>query len=313
MRIREQGGDVEILAPAKVNLFLEVLGRRADGFHELETLLWPVAMYDTLAFRTDETSAEITLECSWGPYPSSRVSTGNGAQGSQALRLEELPEGSDNLVVRAIRLLRERAGVRRGARLRLVKRIPLSAGLAGGSSNAAAALVAANLGWGLGWPRSALGQIAAELGSDVPFFLAGGPAVCRGRGEQVELVAHRMLLHLVIVRPPVGLSTADVYRACLPARDPRPLSPLLQALGAGNVAKVGRLLHNRLQPAAASLCPWIDRLAREFARLNTAGHQMSGSGSSYFGLCHDARQARRAAQQLRERGFHQVFATSGCA
>ena len=122
-----------------------------------------------------------------------------------------MPEGPDNLVVRAVELVRRRAGVRRGAKLLLVKRIPAAAGLGGGSSDAAAALVAANEGWRLGRSRDELADWAAELGSDVPFFLAGGPAICRGRGERVEPVAGLGALDFVVVRPPEGLSTAAVY------------------------------------------------------------------------------------------------------
>ena len=112
-----------------------------------------------------------------------------GAGGPSGRGLDEVPEGPENLVLRAVELVRRRAGVRRGAKLWLVKRIPAVAGLGGGSSDAAAALVAANVGWRLGRSREELAEWAAELGSDVPFFLAGGPAICRGRGERVEPVA----------------------------------------------------------------------------------------------------------------------------
>src|SRR5690606_4305446 len=127
---------------------------------------------------------------------------------AQAGRLGDLPTDRSNLAVRAVELLQARAGIEAGATMRLVKRIPSAAGLGGGSSDAAAALMAANQAWGLNWSVSKLETLAGELGSDVPFFLTPGAAICRGRGERVEPLPRTMPLHVVVVRPPVGLSTA---------------------------------------------------------------------------------------------------------
>jgi 4-diphosphocytidyl-2-C-methyl-D-erythritol kinase len=300
MHVHRSTSGLEIFAPAKLNLFLEVLGKRADGFHEIETLMVPVGWYDTLTF-TPNPVGRISLACQ-RTLPA----------GSRSHEAEELPSGDDNLVLRAVHLLRERCGTKLGADLRLFKRIPLAAGLAGGSSDAAAALAVANVGWNLDWPRKALSTLAAELGSDVPFFLAGGPAVCRGRGEQIEPVTGVGGLHFVVVRPPEGLATPAVYRACRPATEPRRVGPLLAALGSGDLGQAGRLLYNGLQPAAEGLSRWIGRLKDEFARLGCLGHQMSGSGTSYFALCQHARQAQRIAARLRSRGVGQVCAVAGC-
>jgi 4-diphosphocytidyl-2-C-methyl-D-erythritol kinase len=192
----------------------------------------------------------------------------------------------------------------------LVKRIPAAAGLGGASSDAAAALVAANLGWNLGWTRERLMELAAELGSDVPFFLTEvGAAVCRGRGEQIApLRAAR--LHVVVVRPPVGLSTPQVYRRCRPAAAPASVQNLRQALECGNAAGVARQLANRLQAPAAELTTWIGQLEDEFSRQDCLGHQMSGSGSSYFGICRSARHAQRVASRLRARQAGMVYAAA---
>ena len=114
----------------------------------------------------------------------------------------------------------------------------------------------------------------------------------------------------MIVRPPVGLSTPQVYKACRPAEKPASLEFLLESLAKGDPAQAGRQLHNRLQPAAESLTPWIGRLRHEFERQDMVGHQMSGSGSSYFGLCRSARQARRVAARLRARDIGTVFAAT---
>jgi 4-diphosphocytidyl-2-C-methyl-D-erythritol kinase len=219
-----------------------------------------------------------------------------------------VPEGPANLAARAVELLGSRAGVRLGATVRLIKRIPSAAGLGGGSSDAAAALAAANELWRLGWPPRDLAELGAELGSDVPLFFSPGPAICRGRGERVEPIAPAGPLHFVVARPPAGLSTAAVYRACQPGRPPRRVEPLREALELGDARKAGRLLFNRLEPAAEELSPWIARLREEFAAADCLGHQMSGSGSSYFGLCRHARHARRVAGRLRAKGVAMALA-----
>lgn len=301
MHLQKRGDVVVVHAPAKLNLFFEVLGKRPDGYHEVESLIVPVALYDTLSF-TAEADGPLRLEC----RPVS------GLWGADGTWLGEFPQGDENLVVRAVELLRRRAGVRSGGTLRLVKRIPTAAGLGGGSSDAAAALAAANAGWGLGWSWQELAHLGAELGSDVPLFFAQGPAVCRGRGERVEPVAAFGTLHFVLVRPPVGLSTAAVYRACTPGEPARNVQPLVEALAGGNLGELGRRLSNRLEPAAAALSPWIRRLRAEFEKTDCVGNQMSGSGSCWFGLCRHARHARRVAQRLQARGVGVALAVRGC-
>ena len=175
MNLRQIGAPQVIQAPAKVNLFLEVFGRRDDGYHELETLLVPVRLYDSLCFA----AMSAGQDGSAGPLEL-HVSTSGG---QSILRpLEDVPTDRTNLVIRALELLREQSGCRFGAVVDLVKRIPISAGLGGGSSDAAAALRLANRGWNIGFNDLQLSELGAQLGSDVPFFLAISPAVCRGRG-----------------------------------------------------------------------------------------------------------------------------------
>jgi 4-diphosphocytidyl-2-C-methyl-D-erythritol kinase len=301
MYVRDLARLVEIQTPAKLNLFLEVLARRTDGFHEIETLMTPISLYDTL-YLAAEPRGTIELTCQW-------------AAGLEAQRQAEppadewevLPTGPENVVVRALARLRSRASVEAGATVRLVKRIPAAAGLGGASSDAAAALVAANRQWRLGWNREQLAEVAAEVGSDVPFFLSGGAAVCRGRGERIEPVRGLPPLHVVVVWPPAGLATRDVYRGCRLADAPQSMEPLLLALRTGRSDHIGRGLFNRLQPAAERLSPWIAQLRAAFVRLDCCGHQMSGSGTSYFGLCRHARHARRVAGQLQAASLGAVF------
>jgi 4-diphosphocytidyl-2-C-methyl-D-erythritol kinase len=180
--------------------------------------------------------------------------------------------------------------------------------MGGASSDAAAALVAANAGWELDWPREWLAKLAAEIGSDVPFFVIADAARATGRGERLEPLAGLQPLDVVVVRPPEGLSTPLVYRQCGVPQQPRPAEEFLQAWRTGRMAEVGRRLHNRLTEPARELSPWIGRLAEEFGRLETMGHQMSGSGTSYFGIARDGRHARRLAATLRARGWGWVFA-----
>lgn len=301
MQVHRSAVELVIQTPAKLNLFFEVLAKRIDGYHEIETLMCPIGLYDTLCFE-EIPGHKVEFSCRLASSACNRDGRG----------FSTIPTGPENLVVRAVELARRRAGVHRGARLLLVKRIPAAAGLGGGSSDAAAALVAANEGWQLGRSSSELAEWAAELGSDVPFFLVGGSAVCRGRGELVEPVPGLAGLWFVVVYPPEGLSTAAVYGLCRPADRAQQVQPLVDALRRGDLATVGRRLCNRLQPAAESLSPWVKRLQHEFHQEDCLGHGMSGSGSSYFGVYRHARHARRSAQRLHARGLGAVFAVRSC-
>jgi len=306
MHVRRSATHVEILTPAKINLFLEVLAKRPDGYHEIVTLLSAATIYDSLTF-TPRRQEEITLQVRWAlGYSAKNARHGAATHAAHELQWGDVPTGRENLACRAANLVRERAGIRDGAAMHLVKRIPAASGLGGASSDAAAALVAANAAWNLNWPRERLVELASELGSDVPFFLTTGAAVCRGRGEQIE-ACRTMRLHYVIVRPPVGLSTPRVYQQCCPVEQLSGIENMTESLKRGNAADVGRHLINSLQPAAASLTPWITRLQQEFRRHDLLGHQMSGSGSSYFGLCRTARHARRVASRLRSLRIGTVF------
>lgn len=296
MRIYKHPASLEIWSPAKLNLSLEVLGKRPDGFHEIESLMVPISWYDTL-YVSVEPSGKLELKTEWAA----------GFQPPEDDRSGKLPPESMNLVYRALDRLRTAAGVKQGMRVRLVKRIPLAAGLAGGSSNAAAALVAGSRLWGLNWKREQLSQIAMELGSDLPFFFTGGAAIARGRGEQLNPVAGLAGISFVVAKPPAGLSTAEVYRACQPASVPTAADDLVKLLKTGDLAAAGKRFVNRLQPAAERLSPWILRLKRVFQTAHLPGHLMSGSGTSYFGLCHSARQGRRICDWIRSQLPGQVF------
>jgi len=286
MILRDIPGGVEALAPAKLNLFLEILGRRPDGYHEIETLMVAVNLEDRLTF-ADDPSGEVTLRCD---DPA-------------------LPTGSDNLVVKAAGRLKSAAGCPRGASIVLNKAIPAQAGLAGGSSDAAATLRALDRLWGLQTPPGRLDAVAGEVGSDVAFFLHTPAAVCRGRGERVVPVPLRREWHFVVVCPAAGLSTAEVYANLTPPERPRPVGPVLEALAHDGPVALGGSLFNRLQPTAESLRPALTRVAIALAEIGPPlldGHLMSGSGSAYFGLARDRDAADEAARRLRTLGLGRV-------
>jgi 4-diphosphocytidyl-2-C-methyl-D-erythritol kinase len=299
MLSRDQFTSVTVFAPAKLNLFLKVLGKRNDGFHELETLMVSVDLYDTLVCHDDPTGA-LTLKCR---------DAGARRHHSQA---REMPgSGPDNLVIRAARLLKETSGTSRGARIELWKRIPLAAGLAGGSSDAAATLAALNSLWKLGLPTAELMQLAARLGSDIPFFLcSASAAICRGRGEIVEPLPLAARLWFVVARPATGLSTAEVFRNCRPAAIRQSADDLAAALTRGQQHESARLFHNSLQEPAERLNAEVTRLKQAFARQPFIGHQMSGSGTSYFGWCRSRRQAAQCAARLKASRLGEVFIVS---
>ncbi len=282
MIVRSIAGGVEVLAPAKLNLYLEILERRPDDYHEIESLMVTVDHYDVLTV-CDEASGAIVLECD---DPS-------------------LPVDGRNLVVKAAELLKSASGGKAGARISLKKAIPAQAGLAGGSSDAAATLVALDRLWNLDTPLDRLDALAGRIGSDVAFFLHAPSAVCRGRGELVEAVSLSVPLHFVLVVPNVGLSTVDVYRRLKPPEQPKKIGPVLDALAHGGPVELGRSLFNRLQPVAESIRPELAEVRDALAKLDSllCGSLMSGSGSAYFGLGRDSAAAYQAADVLKPLGL----------
>lgn len=261
-----------------------------------------VRLYDTLRLRV----------ASDGESSSLRV-MGSGSAG--------VPIDRTNLVLKALDLLQASTGVETGVRAELVKRIPNQAGLGGGSSDAAAALVAADRVWGLGWSVDRLAALAAQIGSDVPFFVHrlmkadAWVALATGRGEKIQTFSPRGGLPVVIVKPDAGLSTAGVYGACQPPDQATGCSDngcetTLSALKAGRWQDLGRGMRNHLQAAAQRTAPWLQQIRERFETSGCAVHQLSGSGSAYFGLAGSFREARRIAARLRALRLGRVYATT---
>lgn len=265
-------------APAKVNLYLEVTGRRPDGYHDLATVFWPVAGL------ADELSLELL------DRPGCELRTG-GAAG--------VPETADNLVCRAAAAFAVAAAVAPAWRFTLTKRIPVAAGLGGGSSDAAAALLLLNAAHGTPLAPATLAGLAAGLGADVPFFLRPEPALATGIGEQLTpLAAVAAALPLLLVNPGFPLPTAWAYGAL--ARTPRPLAPpvapLLQALASGDAAAVAAAGYNAFEYPAVRKFPILGLLLEFLRRQPEAlGAQVSGSGPTVFAVCRPGTPAAVAA------------------
>ncbi|HMO14850.1 MAG TPA: 4-(cytidine 5'-diphospho)-2-C-methyl-D-erythritol kinase [Pirellulaceae bacterium] len=279
-------------APAKLNLFLELLGKRGDGYHELETVMSPVSLCDYISVRPNtESGLKLSLLLI--------------GLGKSPHTVPQIPTDERNLAVKAWRAIeliaKAHSEIDAGVSIEIHKRIPTEAGLGGASSNAAAALQLANVYYNLKLSTTQLSEIAARLGSDVPFFLQGGSGLCRGRGEVVTPLRCGGNLWFVILKPQQGFSTSEVYRHAVLAAQAEPVQPMLKAWRSGDVRLIGRSMFNRLQQAAHVLGDWVDRARFEFSRVQCHGHQLSGSGSSYFGLFARRIQAMRAAKLLQGR------------
>jgi len=283
-------------APAKLNLFFEVLSKRHDNYHEIVSIAVPIQLFDTLTFEPTDGST-IQFECK-----------------SVGLTLSDtdIPLDDTNLAVRATKLLQERLpherlfqergayAPRYGAKITLSKRIPSQAGLGGGSSDAVAALRLARQGWNLDISDAELLSIAAEVGSDCPIFFYDVPTISRGRGEQIQPLPPMSPLWFVLLKPPEGLSTACVYTECMPLHDGHFRQPddLIAALSNGNVREIGRNLFNRLEVPAQKLWHRFGEVKNLLLAAGCLAVQMSGSGTAFFGLCENEAHAKETFQRL---------------
>ncbi len=275
-----------VYSPAKINLFLEVVARRDDGFHDLDTFMVRAGLCDRLSFRL---SGDEQVRLVVRPPPGARDP------------LDSIPLDHRNLIWRAIDALGHRMGRNIGLDVVLEKQIPVSAGFGGGSGNAVTTLVAVNRLMRFGLDEPELREIANTLGSDLAFFFAPASARCTGRGEIVEAGSGFRRLWVVMAMPPEGLVTARVFANCRPPDRPLDGRWFTSRWPTASLAELGARLHNRLEVTARSLDPWPELLRRQFTRVGCRAHQMSGSGSGWFGLFAHRREALRAASALRAR------------
>jgi 4-diphosphocytidyl-2-C-methyl-D-erythritol kinase len=260
------GARVRVFAPAKLNLGLRILGRRADGYHEIESVFAPLDLADEIELEIAEaTRGEVTLALSGAP--------------------EGVPADATNLAARAAVEFLSAAGLARAVRIRLSKWIPAAAGLGGGSSDAGAVLRALAASFPDALDAEAVARLALRLGADVPFFLAPRPARVGGIGERIEPIADLPRFDCVLANPGIPLSTAAVFAAY--DADPTPADPAPDPA-------LGLDLANDLEPAAGRLCPPIGPLRERLRELGARAVGLSGSGPTVFGIFPDAAEAASA-------------------
>ncbi|MFF2094439.1 MULTISPECIES: 4-(cytidine 5'-diphospho)-2-C-methyl-D-erythritol kinase [Paenibacillus] len=267
-------------APAKINLLLDVLRKREDGFHEVEMIMTMVDLADRLEM--EELPRDTIIISSQAGY---------------------IPLDEKNLAFQAAKLIKDRYDVRKGVYIHLDKKIPVAAGLAGGSSDAAAALRGLNRLWGLQISEDELCKLGAELGSDVPFCVTGGTALATGRGEKLEPIAAPPQCWVVLAKPPINVSTADVYgkfRANELKTHPS-AADMISAIERGSFNDVCEGLGNVLENVTLELHPEVLQLKESMQRLGADGVLMSGSGPTVFGLV--SKEAKLARIYNGLRGF----------
>ena len=277
---------LEVSAPAKVNLFLRVSGVRDDGYHEIESVMQTVSLFDRLVMKR---------------APVTRVS----------FKTEGLAPESPDLIEKGLGIFNQMVGGTQGAEVRVDKQIPIGAGLGGGSSDAAAALMGIDRLMGGLTPPKLLSEIASQVGSDVPFFLKGGTALVSGRGEIVKSLPSFEAWWVIGV-PDLSMSTEEVYAAFdrFGSSEGPSLQEFLAALSTGEVADVGSLLHNDLEIAAFDLQPELRDLKEEMRGAGALGAVMTGSGSAIAGLCRDEEHAGSISKAISDRFERVVIARS---
>ena len=266
-------------SPAKINVFLEVVNKRKDGYHNIDSIFLAVNLLDTieLSFRKDDQTI---------------IETDSS----------NIPDGPDNLVYKAVEALRRLTGIREGVQVYICKKIPAGGGLGGGSSNAAVVIKALCEKWHLNLWDDNIKQMSASLGADIPFFLYGGSiARCRGIGEIVEPLELNLKQYFLLVNPGISINTAGVYGKVNVPQTPNEPNDLLYACSRGDTGKIGKNLFNRLEEAVLEEYPQVSLLKDELSSFGTQGVLMSGSGSSVFAVVDNKVEGDRIVHRLRDK------------
>ena len=287
MQIIKTPKGLKIFSPAKINLFLEVLGKRKDGYHEIESVMQTINLCDTLHLQHSRRGISLVTNCL------------------------ELPSDGNNLVYRAAILMQKEYGVKRGVRINLHKRIPIGGGLGGGSSNAAATLIGLNQLWELGLSKSELVSLSLQLGSDVPFFIYGGTALVKGRGEIVFPLSINKNFYYFLVVPPLVIFTKNIYKN-LKIHLTKPIfniniivsKLLMQRI---KYEEIKKLLYNRLESVALNLYPVLRDTYYALQKITTDGMLLSGSGSTIFKLCDCKKEANYLLTLLSHKKLGNIF------
>jgi len=277
---------IELLSPAKVNVFLKITGQRIDGYHELLTVFVPVSLYDKLIISKSEKGLEVYY------------------------RGREIPNNQNNLVSRAAISFFEKTGIKKGIKITLIKNIPISSGLGGGSSNAATTLKGLNQLWPNALSKEDLEKLALSLGADVPFFLLQKPAMARGIGEILQPIENFPSLWYVIVSPNLMISTAWTYERfklnLTNNRNQNKMSSFKK-----NIFNIPELLFNDLERVTLVKYPFLSSIKESLLQVGALGALMTGSGPSIFGLFDSAEKAQKAGNILKTYDKGDVFVVKG--
>ncbi len=278
MTLERGDGHIRLRAPAKINLFLEPLHKRTDGFHEILSVMHAIDFCDVISIALCQSGIEV--EC---PHP-------------------DVPSGRENLVWRAAEAFASACGIEPGVRITIAKQIPLGGGLGGGSSDAASVLTGMNELYGRRLDRARLAQVAATLGSDVSFFLWGGTALCRGRGERVEPLRPAPQFWVVLVVPPIHVSTKKVYETLrISLTTQHSPSMVLQSINRDDLFLLFQSLHNGLEKTVLSTVPSLCRVWEEVVAEGLPHPQLAGSGSTLYGVCRTEAGAADVSGRLQRR------------
>lgn len=264
-------------APAKVNLFLKVLARRPDGYHDIETLFEKLDLGDTLRLKKQAGGVEVRSDS------------------------KALPDGKENLAYRAVQLLSEKSGKGLGVRIDIEKKIPIGAGMGGGSSDAAAALVGVNALYGLGLSSGELGSIASEIGADVPLFISDAVwAVGRGKGDMVEKIESDLMVWHILLVPPVPLLSGEAYEWIDTNKDRSGpgIEGALSALRGRRIDELGRKLFNDLEGLSLKRHGLIRELKEKLLEYGARGAVVTGSGPALLGIHEDEKEVVRLREKI---------------
>lgn len=267
---------MELKAFAKINLSIDVLGVREDGYHEVRMIMQSIGLYDTLEFNVRE--KDIKIYCN-NPY---------------------VPNDKRNTVYKVLELIKRLYNIPYGMEIDIDKKIPVAAGLAGGSSDAAAAIFAANKLWKIGMNSKEMADIGQQIGADVPFCLEGGTALAEGIGEKITRLPPVKGVYIVLAKPPIYISTRDVYRSLkLDEISVHPdIDLMVKSIKENNIRYLANNMVNVLETVSAKKYPVIDEIKRIMIEFGSMGSIMSGSGPSVFGMFETKEDAEKCYNRL---------------
>ncbi|MCD5390592.1 4-(cytidine 5'-diphospho)-2-C-methyl-D-erythritol kinase [candidate division NPL-UPA2 bacterium] len=267
--------EIKVISPAKVNLYLNVLARRGDGYHEIETIIQAIDLCDEVTLREKEKGIEVSCQN------------------------EGVPEGERNLAYRAARLILQETKISKGVGIEIKKNIPPAAGLGGGSSNAAATLAGLNKLWNLNLPERRLIQLATSLGMDVPFFIQGGRAIGRGKGDELTPLKGWSPFWLILVIPEFRVSTKRAYQSLKLdlTKGESQIKIVLKHLEKGDLSSI---LYNKFEEVMQKKYPRVKMIKERLKSLGITLASMSGSGSAIFGMARSGEEAERIREVIKQ-------------